>query len=115
MDPNYPQNPNYYPPAAMLPTSTLAIISLVSAILGFTLIPVIGSIVAIITGMLARAETRTNPPRASGDGLATAGIVMGWIMVGLTVIGTICGVCLFLSPFILAVPLYLFGGGLPQP
>jgi hypothetical protein len=64
--------------------------SLVSAILGFTFVPVIGTIVALVTGYMARNETRSIPPRTSGDGLATAGIIMGWIQVGLLVIGICC-------------------------
>jgi len=81
---------NEQPPLnpAPLPTSTLAIVSLVAGILGFTLLPAIGTVVALITGTLARQETRSHPPRASGDGLATAGIVMGWIQVGLSVLGS---------------------------
>lgn len=111
MDPNYPQNPSYYPPAALLPNSTLAIVSLISGILGFTAVPVVGSIVAIITGMMARSETRSNPPRASGDGLATAGIIMGWVGVGLTVVSGLCVGCAFLLPLIgLGLP-FLFGAG----
>ena len=73
-----------------LPTSTLAIVSLVAAILGFTMLPVIGSIVAILTGYSARKETRAVPALVGGDGLATAGIIMGWIQVGLVVVGTCC-------------------------
>jgi len=30
------------------------------------------------------------PPVASGDGMATAGIVMGWIQVGLAVVSICC-------------------------
>ncbi|NOH03332.1 MAG: DUF4190 domain-containing protein [Chloroflexi bacterium] len=74
----------------MLPTSTLAIISLIGGILGFTAMPLLGTIVALITGYMARKETRAIPPTASGDGLATAGIVMGWIQVAMTVIGLCC-------------------------
>jgi uncharacterized membrane protein len=84
--PNLPHNINL----EVLPTSTLAIVSLVSAILGFTIAPVIGTIVALITGYLARNETRSIPPKTSGDGLATAGIIMGWIQVVLLVIGICC-------------------------
>ena len=73
-----------------LPSSTLAIVSLVAGVLGFTAVPIVGGIVALITGYMARNETRSVPPRASGDGLATAGIVMGWIQVGLLVVGTCC-------------------------
>jgi hypothetical protein len=87
-----------YPPTVssdLLPSSTLAIVSLVSAILGFTFVPVIGTIVALITGYMARSETRSIPPKASGDGLATAGIIMGWIQVALVVIGICCAVAYF--------------------
>ena len=52
--------------AHLLPTSTLAIVSLVSAILGFTFVPVIGTIVALITGYMARNETRSLPPESLG-------------------------------------------------
>jgi hypothetical protein len=78
----------------LLPTSTLAIVSLVSALLGFTFVPLIGTIVALVTGYMARNETRSIPPRASGNELATAGIVMGWIQVGLLVLGC-CAVAFF--------------------
>ena len=39
-------------------TSSLAVVSLVSGILGWSLLPLIGSIAAIITGHMARAEIR---------------------------------------------------------
>ena len=81
--------------AEILPSSTLAIVSLVSAILGFTFVPVIGTIVALITGYMARSETRSIPPRASGDGMATAGIIMGWVQVALLVIGVCCTIAYF--------------------
>ena len=83
---NDPQNMNYN----VLPTSTLAMVSLVAGILGFTMLPVIGSIVAILTGYAARKETRAVPALAGGDGLATAGIIMGWIQVGLAIVGICC-------------------------
>lgn len=79
----------------ILPSSTLAIVSLVSALLGFTFVPVIGGIVALVTGYMARSETRSIPPRASGDGMATAGIIMGWIQLGLLVVGVCCAIIYF--------------------
>jgi hypothetical protein len=93
-----PQNVQYTMP---LPASTLAIVSLVAGILGFTVLPMVASIVALITGYMARGETRSVPPRASGDGMATAGIIMGYIQIVLGVIG----ICCFLAYF-------LFVGGL---
>ena len=88
---NYPQTVN----PDLLPSSPLAVVSLISAILGFTFVPVIGTIVALVTGYMARNETRAIPPRASGDGLATAGIIMGWIQVALLVIGVCCTIAYF--------------------
>lgn len=99
---NLPQTIN----PEILPSSTLAIVSLVSAILGFTFAPVIGTIVALITGYMARGETRSIPPKASGDGMATAGIIMGWIQVGLFVIG----ICCLIAYFIFIVGIFAASG-----
>ncbi|MEO7251238.1 MAG: DUF4190 domain-containing protein [Arenimonas sp.] len=65
----------------------MAIVSLVSGILGWTLLPWIGSIVAIITGHMARKEIRQNPDTREGDGLAIGGLVLGWgaFVIGLLV------------------------------
>ena len=73
--PNLPENTS----PAELPTSTLAIISLISGIVGIFFLPVIGGIAAIVTGNMARKETHSFPPTHAGDGLATAGMVMGWL------------------------------------
>jgi hypothetical protein len=97
--------PQSYQP--MLPSSTLATISLIAGILGFTMLPLIGSIVALVTGYEARKETRALPPRASGDGLATAGIIMGWIQIGLSVIG----ICCFAAYFLFIVGAVATGNG----
>jgi len=94
---NLPQNMNY----TILPTSTLATVSMVAGILGFVMLPVIGSIVALWAGYSARKETRAIPPTASGDGMATAGIVMGWIQIGLTVVG----ICCFIAYFVFVIGL----------
>ena len=92
---SYPQNTNY----TILPTSTLATISLIAGIMGFAGFPIIGSIVAILTGYAARNETRSIPPKASGDGMATAGIVMGWIQIGLAV----AAICCFITYFVFVI------------
>jgi len=85
----------------ILPTSTLATISLIAGILGFAGFPVIASVVAIWTGYAARNDTRSIPPRASGDGMATAGIVMGWIQIGLAVVA----ICCFIAYFVFVIGL----------
>ena len=83
---------NTYPPR----TSALAVISLVFGIVGWLPVPVIGSIVAIVTGHLARAEIRRDPQGLEGDGLAIAGLVLGYAALALWVL-TIMVVFLFLG------------------
>jgi len=100
MDPSN-QPVSYEPQPPALPTSTLAIVSLVTALLGFGVLPVIGTIAALITGYMARQETRAIPPKASGDGMATAGIIMGWIQVGLGALG----ICCFIGWFVFVIGL----------
>jgi ABC-type enterochelin transport system permease subunit len=76
-------------------TSTLAVVSLVFGILSWCLLPFIGAIVAIICGHMARGEIRRAPvdTRMEGDGLAIAGLVLGyvhlffWLIVVMVVIG----------------------------
>jgi len=77
-------------------TSSTAIVSLVFGILGWTLLPWIGSIVAIIAGHMARAEIRRDPERIEGDGMAVAGLLLGWIMLILGVAGFLA-ILLFLG------------------
>jgi len=79
-------------------TSTLAIVSLIFGILGWFVLPFVGSIVAIFTGHMARAEICRDPARLEGDGLALAGLILGWLSVALWVLGVLV--------------LFLFFGGL---
>lgn len=85
----------YTPPLAGYPaeqrTSELAIASLVTGILGLTFCTGIGSIVALITGYMARKEIQESQERVGGGGLATAGLILGWIGVGLLVLGLCVG------------------------
>ena len=64
-------------------TSPLAIVSLVSGILGWTLLPFLGSIAAVVCGHMARGEIRREPDRLEGDGLAVAGLVLGYLSIAL--------------------------------
>ena len=77
----------------MRTTSSLAVVSLVAGLLGWTLAPWIGSIVAIITGHMARSEIRRDPA-IEGDGLAVAGLVLGWAMM-LVSLATVLAIVLF--------------------
>ena len=70
-------------------TSPLAITSLVTGLLGWTLMPVLGSLVAIVTGHMARAEIRRSAGALDGDGLATVGLVLGWLPLMLGMLGLV--------------------------
>lgn len=76
-------------------TSSLAVVSLVAGLLGWTLAPWLGSIIAIITGHMARAEIRREPAAVEGDGLAVAGLALGWAMVVLSVMIVLAFVLFF--------------------
>lgn len=81
------------PPA----TNTLAIVSLVFGILAWTVAPLVGAIVAIITGHMARGELRVSQPAGheTGDGLAVAGLVLGWLQLVLLVMAFFAVIFIF--------------------
>ena len=80
------------------PNSNNALISMISGILGLTLIPIIGSIVALVLGYMAKKEIQESGGALGGDGMATTGIVLGWIGVGLTFVGCCVVGAVFLVP-----------------
>ncbi|VXB35269.1 conserved hypothetical protein [Luteimonas sp. 9C] len=82
-------------PAVPRQSSAMAIVSLVAGLLGWSLLPVIGSVVAIITGHLARAEIRRRPDMLEGDGLAVAGLVLGYLMVAMAILGLLVAILFF--------------------
>ena len=79
-------------------TTTLAILALVAGILGWTLLPFLGSLGGIIFGHMARGEIRRSNGQLDGDGLAVTGLVLGWINVMLAVL--------------LVLVIFMFFGGL---
>ena len=85
---DYPNQPYQTPPAK--PSSNMAIASLVLGILGWTIAPGLASIGAIITGHMAKNEIRNSLGQLGGDGMATAGLIMGYANVAI-------GVCICLA------------------
>ena len=82
-------------PAASPATSTLAVVSLVAGIASWILMPFIAGLAAIICGHMARTEIRRAGGALEGDGLAVAGLVLGWINVILCVLGVLAVVLFF--------------------
>ncbi|AXA85432.1 hypothetical protein DCD74_03080 [Lysobacter oculi] len=68
-------------------THGLAVVSLISGILAWMVMPIVGSIIAIITGHLARRDIRAQPERYEGDAMAVIGLVLGWGQVVMGVLG----------------------------
>jgi Domain of unknown function (DUF4190) len=87
-------------PTTFRPTThTLAVVSLVLSILGLLpILPVVGAIGGIVTGMIARKEIRARKDLYSGEGTAKAGIILGWIGLGLAVL-LVCFIIAALIPF----------------
>jgi hypothetical protein len=105
---NYPPPPqgNYppaYPPAPH--TSTSAVISLIAGILGWVLLPILGPIIAVITGHIAKGEIKRSMGQITGDGLATFGLILGYLQLILAC----CSICAI--TFILVTGI---GGGIFQ-
>lgn len=90
---------NQVPPSQQFPyssevlrqNSTLAIISLIGGLSFFIGIPVIGSVVGVVTGNLAMKEIRSSNGLVSGENLAKIGIATGWFGIGVWALGIICG------------------------
>jgi hypothetical protein len=93
------QDYSYSPPPVRQESNGLAVASLVSSILGLTLIPTIGSIIGLILGYMARNKIRDSAGAMGGEGLAKAGIIVGWIGIGLAAIG----ICIALIAIIAGV------------
>ncbi len=80
-----PPPPNFGPPPGSTPmspgTNGLAIASLVCSVVG--LCCGVGSIIGIVLGFIARSQIRTSGQ--AGDGLALAGIIVGFVTLILSV------------------------------
>ena len=74
-------------------TNSLAIVSLIFGILAYVFLPFLGALIAVICGHSARSEIRRAPPGSiEGDGLALAGLILGWIQLAFTAIAIVFAV-----------------------
>ena len=76
-------------------TCSTATVSLIFGILSWIVLPIVGAIVAIIAGHMARGEIRRSNGTLDGDGLATIGIVLGWAHLAFIVIAVLMFVLFF--------------------
>lgn len=67
-------------------TSGLAIASLVCSIAGLFMCLFIGQIVGIVLGYKARKEIKESAGALEGDGLASGGIIIGWVGIAVDIV-----------------------------
>lgn len=83
-----------YPPASTyqpVETNIWAIISVISGVLGWLGVFGLGGIAAVICGHVAKSQIKNSAGRQGGDGLATIGLVLGYLNIALVLVG----ICLF--------------------
>jgi Domain of unknown function (DUF4190) len=80
-----PQQPGSY--AAVRPTNTLAIVSLVLGIASYVFLPVVGAVAAIVTGHMARGQIKRTGE--GGSGFALAGLILGYVHLVIAVIAIV--------------------------
>ncbi len=84
------------PPSVPMPhSSTTAIISLIAGIAGWTVVPFLGAIVAVITGHIAKNEIKNSAGMVTGNGMATWGLVLGYVNIALG----LCVLCVAILGF----------------
>ena len=76
----YPGGPAGFGPVS---TSSLAVASVVFGVLAYLALPLVGAIVAVVTGHYALAQVRESEGRVQGRPLAKAGLALGYIQIAL--------------------------------
>ena len=66
--------------------NTLGLVSLILGILSFVCLGFLGSIPAIILGLMQRSKIKNNPAEYGGAGMAVAGIILGVLNVIVTIV-----------------------------
>ena len=92
-------------------TSTMAVISLIAGIASFFIVPLLGAIVAIITGSNAKKEISQSGGALTGIGMAQWGTILGWVNIAFTLVGLCLGLMMVFG--VLSIPLCfgIFGNG----
>jgi len=84
----------------------MAIASLVLSILGLVgILPLIGSVIGVVLGYMAKGQIVQSQGLQGGMGVAKAGIVIGWVTIGIYLLVG----CLFLV-FGIVLPVIGVGG-----
>lgn len=87
--------PPQAPPNPVPQTSGKATTSMVLGIVGLVACGLFAGIPAIIVGKQAQREIDASNGWLTGRGMATAGIVLGWIEVGIAILATVIVIIVF--------------------
>lgn len=79
--------PQQFSAVASAPNSTAATVSLVFGILAWTILPIVSAIVAVVAGHMGRNEIRASGGQLGGGGLATAGLILGYLQLAILLVG----------------------------
>ncbi|MBI9043158.1 MAG: DUF4190 domain-containing protein [Anaerolineaceae bacterium] len=90
---------------SLKPNSTLSVVSLVFGIASFIVLPVVAAIAALITGSMAKKEIAESDGALGGEDLAKIGVILGWVNIGLAVLGGLFALCLMLG---IMLPMFSF-------
>lgn len=86
-------SPVWAPPAS----SRVSGMAIASLVLGLTWVYWIGSILALVFGYVAKSQIDRDPRKLSGRGMAVAGIVLGWVEIGILAIVIVGGLFVYVS------------------
>jgi hypothetical protein len=77
--------------------STASGMAIASLVMGLLWVYWIGSILALVFGYVAKSQIDRERGNLTGRGMATAGIVLGWVEIGLLVVLLFAGSLFYLS------------------
>jgi hypothetical protein len=84
--------PLYTAPVSTQETNIWALLSLISGILAWLGLFGLGGIAAVVTGHVAKSQIQSSGGLMTGDGLATAGLVLGYLNLALTAMAICLGI-----------------------
>jgi hypothetical protein len=93
-------------------SSTMALLSLICGILAWIGVFGLGGILAVIFGYMAKKEIRQGGGMVTGGGQATAGLILGYVNIAVTLVGICLFVLFFLGAFSLPLCMIPFMNGI---
>jgi hypothetical protein len=83
---------------------TLALVSVLLAAAAWVLqFHIFASVPAVICGHMARKRIKNDPEKYGGDGMAKAGVIIGWINIVLILLGILAWVLVMVAGCVMAL------------